>query len=95
MFRRLPTCVGATLEDRLLKADARLVTITPGPTGSRRIGGFALVPWPAEYGRSGLTTFIVNQQGRVFQKDLGPKTASLASAMREYDPDASWTVSPD
>ena len=59
------------------------------------IGGFALVAWPAEYGESGIMTFIVNQQGRVYQKDLGPKTGKLAPAMKVYDPDPSWTVSPD
>jgi hypothetical protein len=59
------------------------------------IGGFAMVAWPAEYGESGIMTFIVNQQGRVYQKDLGPKTEKLASAMKVYDPDSSWTVSPD
>jgi len=59
------------------------------------IGGFALVAWPAEYGESGIMTFIVNQQGRVYQRDLGPKTAKLAAAMKAYDPDSSWAVSPD
>ncbi len=59
------------------------------------IGGFALVAWPAEYGVSGIMTFIVNQQGRVYQKDLGPKTGKLAAALKEYDPDPSWSVSRD
>jgi hypothetical protein len=59
------------------------------------IGGFALVAWPAEYGDSGIMTFIVNQQGRVYQKDLGPQTAKIAAAMKAYDPDSSWAVSPD
>jgi hypothetical protein len=59
------------------------------------IAGFALVAWPAEYGVSGVMTFIVNQQGRVYQKDLGPKTSSLAGKMSTYDPDPSWTLSPD
>ncbi len=59
------------------------------------IGGFALVVWPAEYGNSGIMTFIVNQQGRVYQKDLGPKTAKTAEAMKAYDPDKTWTMSPD
>ncbi len=57
------------------------------------IGGFAIVAWPAEYGESGIMTFIVNQQGRVYQKDLGPKTAKTAGAMKEYAPDKTWTVS--
>ncbi len=59
------------------------------------IGGFALVAWPAEYGNSGIMTFIVNQQGRVYQKDLGAKTGKLAPAMKEYDPDSTWQLSPD
>jgi hypothetical protein len=59
------------------------------------IGGFALVAWPAEYGETGIMTFIVNQQGRVFQKDLGPKTAKAAAGMKSYDPDSTWTVSAD
>jgi hypothetical protein len=59
------------------------------------IGGFALVAWPAEYGDSGIMTFIVNQQGRVYQNDLGPKTGKLAPAMKAYDPDSSWELSPD
>ncbi len=62
---------------------------------SNMIGGFALVAWPAEHGESGIMTFIVNQQGRVYQKDLGPKTASVAGAMRAYAPDKTWTLSPD
>ena len=59
------------------------------------IGGFALVAWPAEYGQSGIMTFIVNQQGRVYQKDLGPQTAKTVGKMRAYDPDKTWTISPD
>ena len=59
------------------------------------IGGFALVAWPAEYGESGVMTFIVNQQGRVYQKDLGPQTAKTAGAMSAYDPDKTWAVSRD
>jgi hypothetical protein len=57
------------------------------------IGGFALVAWPAEYGQSGIMTFIVNQQGRVYQKDLGLKTAKIATAMKDYNPDKTWTIS--
>ena len=57
--------------------------------------GFALVAWPAEYGSSGVMTFIVNQQGRVYQKDLGEKTAKMVKDLRTYDPDSSWRISPD
>ena len=59
------------------------------------IAGFALVAWPAQHGESGVMTFIVNQQGRVYQKNLGPKTGTLAAAMKEYDLDSSWQLSPD
>jgi len=57
--------------------------------------GFALVAWPAEYGSSGVMTFIVNQQGRVYEKDLGEKTPKIVKGMRAYDPDRSWRLSPD
>jgi hypothetical protein len=53
-------------------------------------GGFALVAYPAQYGVSGVTTFIVNQDGIVYQKDLGRDTAKVARAMKTYNPDATW-----
>jgi hypothetical protein len=56
------------------------------------IGGFALVAWPAEWGNSGVMTFIVNQQGKTYEKNLGPNTAALAKAMTRYDPDNSWSL---
>jgi hypothetical protein len=59
------------------------------------IGGFALVASPADYGKSGVMTFIINQQGRVYQKDLGKKTSSIAKKMNAYDPDPTWSSSPD
>jgi Protein of unknown function (DUF2950) len=52
--------------------------------------GFALLAYPAEYKLSGVTSFIVNQDGVVYQKDLGKKTESLAKSMKEYNPDSSW-----
>jgi len=61
-------------------------------TNGHMIGGFALVAWPAEWGNSGVMTFIVNQQGKIYQKNFGPGTAALARAMRRYDPDSSWSV---
>jgi hypothetical protein len=54
------------------------------------IAGFALVAYPATWGNSGVMTFIVNQQGRVYQKNLGADTAKIAGAMSEYNPDPSW-----
>lgn len=59
------------------------------------IGGFAFVAWPAEYDETGIMTFIVNQQGRIYQKDLGKSTARIAERMNVYDPDKSWSVSLD
>ena len=55
------------------------------------IGGFALVAYPAQYGVSGVMTFIVSHDGVVYQKDLGPDTASIARAMKLYNPDPTWT----
>jgi len=52
--------------------------------------GFAFVAYPAEYRSSGVMTFIVNQDGVVYQKDLGQKTDELAKDMKEYDPDSGW-----
>jgi hypothetical protein len=54
------------------------------------IGGFAVVAYPAAYRASGVKTFIVNHEGVVFEKDLGPETANLAAAIKVYDPDKSW-----
>jgi hypothetical protein len=52
--------------------------------------GFAFVAYPAEYRNSGVMTFIVNQDGAVYEKDLGPDTANLGAAMTEYNPDTTW-----
>ncbi len=52
--------------------------------------GFGLLAYPAEYGASGIMSFIVNQQGIVFQKDLGKETKQQALAITEYNPDSSW-----
>jgi hypothetical protein len=57
------------------------------------IGGFGLVAFPAEYGASGVMTFIVNQDGVVYEKDLGPNTATIAGAMRAFNPDKTWKKS--
>ena len=55
------------------------------------VGGFAFLAYPAEYRQSGVMTFLVGADGVVYEKDLGPRTAELAKAMAEYDPDRSWT----
>ncbi len=54
--------------------------------------GFAAIAWPAEYGNSGVMTFLVNHNGIVFQRDLGRKTDRTAKAMPAFDPDESWNV---
>jgi hypothetical protein len=54
-------------------------------------GGFAFVAYPAEYGNSGIMTFIINQDGVLLQKNLGKTTAETATAMTEFDPDPSWS----
>jgi hypothetical protein len=56
----------------------------------RMIGGFALVAWPAAYGNTGVMTFVVNQDGVVYQKDLGPGTAAAAAKITVFNPDKSW-----
>ena len=55
--------------------------------------GFAFVGYPAEYRVSGVMTFLVDQAGVIYEKDLGPQTADLAKAMTAYDPDKTWVVS--
>jgi hypothetical protein len=56
----------------------------------RMTEGFAFVAWPASFDSSGIVTFLVNQDGIVFQKDLGPDTASIVSKMVRFDPDLTW-----
>ena len=56
------------------------------------IAGYGLVAYPAKWGDSGVMTFIINQQGRVYQKNLGAGTAETASAMTEYNPDPGWQI---
>jgi len=56
----------------------------------KMIGGFGLIAYPAEYGASGIMTFLVNHDGVVYQKDLGKETGKIASAMMRYDPDDTW-----
>jgi hypothetical protein len=59
------------------------------------IAGFALLAWPADYGSSGIMSFEVNQQGKVFQKDLGPTTSTAAAAITRYAPDSTWSAVED
>src|SRR5208282_942283 len=79
-FYRLLTSQGANAPDG---AKSYIVA-------GKMTGGFALLAYPASYRDSGVMTFIVNQDGQVYQKDLGPDTDRIAGAMVSYDPDASW-----
>jgi hypothetical protein len=60
----------------------------------RLSGGFALVAWPAQYGVTGIMTFVVNHDDDLRETDLGHDTATIAKAMRLYDPNDSWTIVP-
>jgi hypothetical protein len=60
----------------------------------KMVGGFAFVAYPAEFGNSGIMTFIINQDGVLLQKDLGMTTTETATAMSEFDPDAGWSPVP-
>ena len=59
------------------------------------IGGYAVIATPDDYGNTGIMTFIVSHQGKVFQKDLGDDTALAAAAIQDYNPDDSWTLVPE
>jgi hypothetical protein len=58
--------------------------------GGKMVDGFALLAWPATYGAAGITTFIVNQDGIVFQQDLGAQTAARAAKIEAFNPDLDW-----
>jgi hypothetical protein len=57
----------------------------------KKVNGFAFIAYPAQYGNSGVMTFMINQDGVLLQKDLGKDTDTTASAMTEFDPDSTWT----
>jgi Protein of unknown function (DUF2950) len=59
------------------------------------IGGFAAMAWPANYGVTGIQTFQVNNDGLVYQKDLGPDTAKIAAGMKRFNPDKTWEITED
>ncbi|HEV2327328.1 MAG TPA: DUF2950 domain-containing protein [Verrucomicrobiae bacterium] len=58
-------------------------------------GGYALVAWPQNWDQSGIMTFIVNQDGKVYQADFGKKTSRIASRIKEYNPDSQWQLVQD
>jgi hypothetical protein len=55
------------------------------------VEGFGLIAWPATYGASGIMTFVVDQDGIVFQRDLGRNTSTRAAAIKAFDSDFEWT----
>ncbi len=59
------------------------------------VGGFAMVAFPSNWGKSGVMTFIINQQEKVYQKNLGPDTAKIADKMKSFNPDNTWTLVKD
>jgi hypothetical protein len=61
----------------------------------RLVGGFAVVAYPAQYGNSGIMTFITNHEGIVYQRDLGPDTQKIAQSMTQFDPGPEWTRAAD
>ncbi|KND57867.1 putative exported protein [Candidatus Paraburkholderia schumanniana] len=53
-------------------------------------GGFGMIAWPAKYGETGVMSFMTDQDGQIYEKNLGPKSAAVASAIKSFDPDSSW-----
>ena len=60
--------------------------------GGQLTGGFAVLAYPVEYGNSGVMSFLVNENGIVYESDLGLETTERARAMTSYDPDPGWNV---
>jgi hypothetical protein len=60
--------------------------------GGKMIGGFGLIAWPANYGNSGVMTFMVNHDGVVYEKDLGPGTEAAAQKITKFNPDKTWKL---
>ncbi len=56
----------------------------------RMTGGFAFIAYPSEYRASGVMTFVVDESGVIYEKDLGPETEKIAEGMNAYDPDSTW-----
>ena len=56
------------------------------------LAGFAMIAYPADYGDSGVMTFVVNHNGTVYERDLGPNTAKLAPGIKAFDPGKGWNA---
>lgn len=59
--------------------------------GGNMVGGFALVAWPADYGNSGIMSFLMGRNGRLYEADLGPDSDGIASTLPTFDPDSRWS----
>ena len=59
------------------------------------IGGFGVIAWPVQYGRSGIKTFIVSHRGVVYERDLGPDTARTVRGITAFDPGEGWRAVPE
>jgi hypothetical protein len=59
------------------------------------ISGFALIAWPVEYGETGVQTFVVNNSGIVYERDLGPKTDKIVAGIKSFNPDDKWSIEND
>jgi hypothetical protein len=54
-------------------------------------GGFAIIAWPAEYGETGVMSFMLGREGVIYESDLGPAGEQVASSMTAFDPDSRWS----
>lgn len=64
-------------------------------TNGNMIGGFALIAWPAKYAETGVSTFVVNQAGVVYERDFGPDTENIVSGIKSFNPGDKWSVVED
>jgi pullulanase/glycogen debranching enzyme len=94
LFSRSATGVELLLFDRDAAArPARVLSLDPVANRtyySWMIGGFAMVAYPAQYGSSGIMIFMVNYDGVVYEKDVGPHTTAMAQSMTKFNPDETW-----
>ena len=85
------SALALTLGPTALSAQDSKKPFTPEQLDNgRMIGGFGVIAWPVRYGDTGVMTFIVNQDGVVYQQDLGPQTAEKAGVIASFNPDKGW-----
>ena len=90
-----PSFANSRLADPLPSTGSSQSSAAPGRVrdyvvNGRMIGGFGVIAWPVRYGDTGVMTFIVNQDGVVYQQDLGPQTAEKAGVIASFNPDKGW-----